>query len=198
MLEIHAEPMWLGIRVWVIGDSILRGVANVMQDNFNLEADCYSVEVECHPGGTLRQQLEELGDKIDATPQEQQPEFVIFHMGSNDICCGSIQSVILQWREAALRVQDRFPALKLVFCSILRRHGTHRRMQVSLSEFEIRRMGANHFMQNIMVDNVKFWEHSHRRFTYISSYRDDGIHLSESGKRALARSIRGAVIRFCK
>ena len=167
-----------------------------LQHNFNIEDDKVLVLTEYHSGGTLQGELERLLHRLTRAQNNDTtlPDTVMFHMGTNDLCRGRVTETLLNWRQATLAVVDKFPSVRLVLCSVLPRRKHHHRMDVPLHVFEENRLAANRFMANIMVDNVHFWDHSHRSFRRLSMYANDGVHMSAAGKRVLARSIRGAVL----
>ena len=195
-IEIHGEEQLyeIGASTWVIGDSLLRGVESTMPANLNVDVEKVTITVDFHSGSTLLTQLELLELRLAST--STLPDCVIFHMGTNDLCRGRVEETLRQWRRATRAVRDKFPSVRVVFCSILPRLKAHYRMKVSMEEFGNARQLANQFLENIGLHDVHFWSHEHKRFRKPSTFGNDGIHLSERGKNAMARSIRGAVLKF--
>lgn len=154
-----SEKQKCGPTCVVIGDSMVRHIGYQQPE----------IEVECYPG--IR--LEEAKNMIERQ-ERQDPEKIIFHMGTNDIRRRNIDYVMAELYDLVQTTKSIYPRAKIIISGIIRRRDVNwRKVGLANDSFEwvAERLGTQFVDPNSWLDDWDFGR--------------DGVHLNRRGAATL-------------
>ena len=130
------------------------------------------------------------------------PKVVILHIGTNDVCHVTededplkVAFLLVEW---VRRLLAQLSVSKVIVSSIIPRTKQHKRMKMTLEQFNKAVGAINKFLQGIYRNNkvVQFWHHKRLETPFIERYINakDGVHLTQKGHEKWVRGIRGALL----
>ena len=203
---LFVSEMW---RATLIGDSLSshlvprHGQANTI---FNMTS--YDIKVHGIPGAKVLtwSSLSNGGfERHFGWLRTFRPDVILLAIGTTDLCDPHVTPDAVH--SATRIVIDRLVNIvpftqRVVILPILPRYATGPRyarwVRVDLDTFNNRVNRANELARTLASQQQKiiYWEHVHQHLRVMAAYVEDGVHMSESGKRRLVRSIKHALMRL--
>ncbi|XP_062591664.1 uncharacterized protein LOC134253166 [Saccostrea cucullata] len=164
--------------VWILGSSIVHWAAQRANDISveNLEFEKTKLNIFWH--GIRGMKWESLLDAVSfCTSKFPLPDFIIIHLGSNDIKFGCSRKLLPNMQNDLTEIGQKFPNCKIIFSELLTRltwrgliwdEGEKERSMINkgISDF----IGMEHIIRHGKIEPRK---------RYL--FRRDGIHLSDLG-----------------
>ena len=195
------------IPVLVLGDSIVNQIQEYGKSplshydvNFSLDKHQFKVHYIGVSGGKIAK-FRNLNHVVPNWSL-MNPKVVILHIGTNDVRDVTededplkVAFLLVEW---VRRLLAQLSVSKVIVSSIIPRTKQHRRMKMTLEQFNKAVGAINKFLQEIYRNNkvVQFWHHKRLETPFIERYINakDGVHLTQKGHEKWVRGIRGALL----
>ena len=177
----YASATKYGKKVLVIGDSHLRNIKRDIFSDSLLECKSY---IKCFGGGTV----EELSYYVIPSLLKQQPDYVVLHIGSNNI---SFKDLSANLRKLANDIIDianvcyQHNVKKVFISSIL----VKKSIRLSSMINQLNDM----LEESCLLTGIGFIKNIDVTRDYLCKTKDDGIHFSYSGACILAGNMVDAI-----
>lgn len=187
-------------RITVIGSSFVKRLQNdikvksqcFFKKNFGLGDCCISFVFR---GGLKTINLHLLFNEVKAT----NPDFLIFHVGANDLSDSDTKGEMIADNLIALAAQLKSlcNAKSVVLCRGLNREkGRYLVTRADVNNFNIKLQKFNQFLQIVGPTNKNFifWKHPGFTAPSLTVLGADGVHLNPRGQYKFYKSLRGAIL----